>query len=95
VNPPHYDFGSSLFVFLQDAVNEIEQLLRWLVILLAQIGVDRAMILTLGGMGFRRCPGLLQRFGKTLRLCRRFWVVGNVQDQERRDALVLGDVRDR
>jgi len=51
VNPPDSDFGSSLFVFLQDAVNEIEQLLRWLVILLAQIGVDRAMMLTLGRVG--------------------------------------------
>jgi hypothetical protein len=53
VNPPDSDFGSSLFVFLQDAVNEIKRHLRWLVPGLAQSGIDRPVVFPPGWISFR------------------------------------------
>ena len=78
----------------QAAPDEGEQRLRRLVIGLAQVGVDRAVVLALGGIGSRRDARLLQRLDEPLGLGGRLGMIGDVQDQERRDALVLGDVGD-
>ena len=78
----------------QAAPDELEQRLRRLVAGLAQVGVDRAVVLALGRVGSCRDARLLQRLDEPLGLGGRLGVIGDVQDQERRDALVPGDVGD-
>src|SRR5262249_6549451 len=98
------DFLSSLFreqrpLSLTPAhlAQERKHLLSRLVVRQAEIVVQRAVVLAGSAMRFYRHARCPEHFGQSLRLRLRLRVLGvhNVQDQERRNVLALGNVQDR
>src|SRR5262245_20954267 len=78
-------------------VQKLKHLLSRFVVRQAEIVVKRVVVLAGGAMSsyrHARCP---EHLGKSLRLPLGLRVIGvhNVEDQERRDALALGNVHDR
>src|SRR5438876_11541525 len=73
--------------------NELEQCLRRRIIRQAEVVVELRVVGFLGSEDLGGNAGALQHGTETLRLRRSVWMIGDMQDQKRRDALALRHVR--
>jgi hypothetical protein len=83
-----------LVLLLQHGAQKSEHLLGRSVVGDPQVIVERRVVFALGGIGAGGNVCFLQCLKQTLRLPLGFGMVGDVQDQERRNVLSFGNVRD-
>src|SRR5437867_164051 len=85
---------SGQILLLQRFSNELEQRLRRRIIRQAEVVVELGVVGFPGSEDLSGNAGVLQHGSETLRLRGCVWMIGDMQDQERRDALALRHVRD-
>ena len=79
---------------LQRFADKLKQRLRRRIVWQPEFGVDSGVVRFFGTEDGRGNAGVLENAAETLSLGRVIGVIGDVQDQKRRDALVPGDMRD-
>ena len=80
---------------LQRFSHKLEQCFRWGIVRLTETLVEFRVIGLTGSEALGRNTGAFQDSLKALCLCGGVWMLGNVEDEKRGNAFVLGDVIDR